>query len=186
VRKRTLARILTLAALFQVDVGKLEPDKALKNVLDGLDEEIVESYMAKGKVKKKKEITWSVRSLPDIEKILTESHETMKHFDDEDLRAFVTENFSGILKHLGKLDASIEEKAQNWKLERVAKVEKNILRIALYEILFRKDIPTNVSIDEAVEMAKIFGDSDSHRFVNGILGAVKAEEVTTDDRQGET
>jgi transcription antitermination protein NusB len=186
VRKRTLARILTLAALFQVDVGKLEPEKALRNVLDELDEEIVESYIAKGKAKKQEKIIWSVRSLPDIERILAESHEKRKHFDDQELRAFVTESFFGIIKHLEKLDASIEEKAMNWKLERVAKVEKNILRIALYEILFRSDIPTNVSIDEAVEMAKIFGDSESHRFVNGILGAVKTEEVKKDDRSGET
>ena len=77
----------------------------------------------------------------------------------------------GVREHRTQLDQGIIKYAKGWSLARMAVVERNILRIALYELLYEADIPTSVSIDEAVELAKTYGAEESGRFVNGILGA---------------
>ncbi len=79
---------------------------------------------------------------------------------------------SGVWHAHGELDTIISDHAQNWKLARIAKVELTILRLALFEILHVEDIPLRVAINEAVELAKQFGDDNSPGFVNGILDAV--------------
>lgn len=78
----------------------------------------------------------------------------------------------GALAHVAEIDAIIKESATNWSIDRMAKTDRNILRMAIYEILYEKDVPGSVSVNEAVELAKIYGDADSSRFVNGILGNV--------------
>ncbi|MDQ7824458.1 MAG: transcription antitermination factor NusB [Candidatus Eremiobacteraeota bacterium] len=171
-RKRTIARILALSALFQVDVGGIHPAKAMENVFFSIDDEVLGIFLDEGKEK------GILRKISSREKL-------RGYLDDEKFRSFADELFSGVLQHIQELDASIEEKLKNWKYERVAKVEKNILRLALFEMLYRDDIPVEVSIDEAVELAKIFGDRDSGRFVNGILGAIKGDEVKEHDRSEE-
>jgi len=77
----------------------------------------------------------------------------------------------GVREHRTQLDSAIGKYARGWSLERMAVIERNILRIALYELLHQSDIPTSVSVDEAVELAKTYGAEESSRFVNGILGA---------------
>ncbi len=76
----------------------------------------------------------------------------------------------GVLDHLLELDGIIGELASGWKLERIASVDRNVLRVALYEIEHRADIPARVSVNEAVEMAKKYSTAESGKFVNGILG----------------
>lgn len=169
-RKRSIARVLILAALFQVDLGKLQPEDALDNVQYNLDEEILENIIQNGDGEAEKKGSLGLK------KILTKGDKLREYFKDEEFKSFIGECLLGILKNQSELDSLIMEKAQNWQLDRVAKVEKNILRMALYEMLYRVDIPLKVSIDEAVELAKIFGDRESGRFVNGILGAVKQKE----------
>ena len=76
-----------------------------------------------------------------------------------------------------QLDALIERHATGWTLDRIAPLERSILRVALYELLHRSDIPAEVAIDEAVETAKELCGADAPGFVNGILGAVQREQV---------
>jgi N utilization substance protein B len=85
-------------------------------------------------------------------------------------RAYVLGTVEGVLAQLQELDAIISTLASGWRLERIANVDKNVLRIALYEIRHRDDIPASVSVNEAVEIAKKYSTEDSGRFVNGILG----------------
>ncbi len=75
----------------------------------------------------------------------------------------------GVLNNIDSIDSLIKEYAQNWDIGRMAVVDRNILRIASLELIFLKDIPPKVSINEAIEIAKRFGDIDSPRFVNGVL-----------------
>ncbi len=79
---------------------------------------------------------------------------------------------SGVWNGREELDRFIQEHSQNWKVSRIAKVELTILRLALFEILRVEDIPLRVALNEAVELAKQFGDENSPAFVNGILDAV--------------
>jgi len=87
-------------------------------------------------------------------------------------KPYVMELVSGVWNGRDELDALVQQHSQNWKLARIAKVELTILRLALYEILHVDDIPLRVALNEAVELAKEFGDENSPGFVNGILDAV--------------
>ncbi len=78
----------------------------------------------------------------------------------------------GTMEKLAELDKTMAGHSREWPVERMAAVDRNILRLALYEIMYVKEIPPNVSINEAVELAKKFGGEESSRFINGILGAV--------------
>lgn len=91
---------------------------------------------------------------------------------------FTRELVDGVLLHQDELDALITRHAQNWSLERIAPLERSILRVALFEMLHRTDVPDEVAIDEAVESAKELCAAEASGFVNGILGAVKRTEVT--------
>lgn len=75
----------------------------------------------------------------------------------------------GTIEHLAEIDASLEEKLENWSLSRLAKIERTILRVAAYELLYTPDVPKNVVINEAIEISKTFGDEKSSKFVNGVL-----------------
>lgn len=90
------------------------------------------------------------------------------------VRMFAEELVAGIVAHRDDLDRLIEEKSRNWALPRMAKVDLNILRLAAYELLYRADIPKNVTLNEAIEVAKKFGTEDSPSFVNGILDEIAA------------
>lgn len=91
------------------------------------------------------------------------------------LRVFAEPLIRGTLEHRDRIDVQIKKHAQNWDLHRMAVVDRNILRLAIYEMLFRDDIPPVVSINEAVDIAKKFSTEDSGKFVNGILDKVKSE-----------
>jgi N utilization substance protein B len=81
----------------------------------------------------------------------------------------------GVLEHRAKIDEEIQKHAKNWSLQRMAAVDRNVLRLAAYEMLFREDIPPIVSINEAVDIAKKFSTHDSGKFVNGILDQIRKE-----------
>jgi N utilization substance protein B len=81
----------------------------------------------------------------------------------------------GVVAHQPEIDAKIRALADNWDFERLAVVDRNILRLAIYEMLFCPEIPPVVSINEAIEIAKKFGSADSGKFVNGLLDHVKKE-----------
>jgi transcription antitermination protein NusB len=88
-------------------------------------------------------------------------------------RLFADKLIRGVLEHQAELDARIMQHAENWDLHRMAVVDRNILRLAIFEMLHRDDIPPVVSINEAVDIAKKFSTQDSGKFVNGILDKVK-------------
>jgi transcription antitermination protein NusB len=90
-------------------------------------------------------------------------------------RVFADRLIRGVLDHRVELDRKITERAQNWDIERMAVVDRNILRLAIYEMLYRDDIPPVVSINEAVDIAKKFSTQESGKFVNGILDTIKGE-----------
>jgi transcription antitermination protein NusB len=83
----------------------------------------------------------------------------------------------GVQAERGALDALIQRHSVGWTLDRIAPLERNIMRVALYELLHRDDVPAEVAIDQAVEAAKELCSADAPAFVNGILGAVHREEV---------
>jgi N utilization substance protein B len=95
--------------------------------------------------------------------------------DETAMRRFAEPLIRGTLENREALDAKIKSYATNWDLGRMAVVDRNILRLAVYEMLYRDDIPPVVSINEAVDIAKRFSTDDSGRFVNGILDKVKGD-----------
>ena len=95
--------------------------------------------------------------------------------DESAMRLFADPLIRGTLENRTEADATIKKYAQNWDLHRIAAVDRNILRLAIYEMLHRDDIPPVVSINEAVDIAKKFSTQDSGKFVNGILDRVKGE-----------
>ena len=95
----------------------------------------------------------------------------------------VVELVVGVEDHQAELDALIADHARNWSLERMPAIDRNLLRLALYELMERPDVPVAVVIDEAVELAKRFSTDDSGRFVNGMLSAI-APKVRPDVDEG--
>jgi N utilization substance protein B len=94
---------------------------------------------------------------------------------NEDGRKFTEELVQGVVGHRAAIDEHIAKYTDNWDLPRIAAVDRNILRLAMYEMLFRDDIPPVVSINEAVDIAKKFSTRESGAFVNGILDRLKAD-----------
>jgi N utilization substance protein B len=99
-----------------------------------------------------------------------------------DARPFTRDLVEGVERHRTELDEVIAGFARGWDLSRIAPLEKNIMRVALYEMNFREDVPAEVAIDEAVEMAKKYSGSEAPGFVNGILGA--ADRAMKEDAAG--
>ncbi|MHC1764426.1 MAG: transcription antitermination factor NusB [Verrucomicrobiia bacterium] len=91
------------------------------------------------------------------------------------VRVFAEPLIRGTLQHVGEIDAEIKKYAKNWDLHRMAVVDRNVLRLAIYEMRHREDIPPIVSINEAVDIAKRFSTEESGKFVNGILDKVKGD-----------
>jgi N utilization substance protein B len=92
----------------------------------------------------------------------------------EEVRSFADALLRGTLERLDKIDRELGRQTTHWRLERLAAVDRNILRLAMFELMFETETPPAVIIDEAIEIAKKFGAKDSGRFVNGVLdGFVK-------------
>lgn len=89
----------------------------------------------------------------------------------------------GITAHQKKIDDLIETYTDNWALERMPLLDRNIIRIGIYEMLYERDIPESVSINEAIELAKIYGTEDSGKFINGVLGKIAASVVEIGERK---
>jgi len=98
-------------------------------------------------------------------------HEKMEGFEEEH-RAFARLLIAGALENIAVVDEAIKSHLKNWTFERLKKVDLAILRIGTYSLLFNPDIPAQITIDEAIEIAKEFGADDSFRFVNGVLDGI--------------
>lgn len=112
-----------------------------------------------------------LNSPADLKEALYLFFENQEH--PRDFYAFAEELAWGVMQNKEACDDLIRKHAQNWTFSRIAKVDLSILRLAIYELLFRPDIPPIVSINEAIELSKIFSTPDSKRFINGILDRVK-------------
>lgn len=104
----------------------------------------------------------------------------LRYRDMVDDVAFVKQLVKGVTKHEKELDATLQPVAPEWPIEQIARMDRIILRIGLYELQNEKDVPPKVVINEAVELAKAFGGENSSKFINGVLGTVLRE------RDGET
>jgi transcription antitermination protein NusB len=100
------------------------------------------------------------------------------HPASADVREYTDQLVHGVIEHLGALDGAIAQASENWRVERMARVDRNILRIAVYEIRFLPDVPKVVAINEALEVAKRFGTEESSRFINGVLDKIEPCEKT--------
>lgn len=108
-----------------------------------------------------------------------ELRETLRGFrdgveTDTRTREFAEALVLGVEEHLEAIDAAIKARSKNWSLSRMPRVDLNVMRLAAFELLFRPDIPKKVSINEAIEIAKKYGDKESPSFVNGILDELEA------------
>lgn len=155
--KRREARERAVQFLFQND---LNPPANL----DGALEEFWESQRAAAIAEEKGGATWGQPvELPP------------PSTEDAAVRLFADPLIRGTLQYRDEADDVIRKHAKNWDLHRIAAVDRNILRLAIYEMLHRDDIPPVVSINEAVDIAKKFSTQDSGKFVNGILDKIKGE-----------
>ncbi len=158
---RRLGREIALGALYQVDVLGEDPEVALPHardlILTASDDEDDHAPSARRRARRRR------RPGADPAQV-AEAYEFAG--------ALVRE----CLANIGPLDAVIERYAQGWTLSRMASVDRNILRIALAELVHFEDIPVSVSIDEAVDLAKEYSTEESGKFVNGILGTYAREE----------
>ena len=92
-----------------------------------------------------------------------------------EIKEFASSLVLGVRQNISLLDEKISRYATNWQIERIAIIERNILRIGSYELMYRQDIPPKVSINEAVELAKIYSGQEAGKFVNAILDKIKEE-----------
>ena len=97
---------------------------------------------------------------------------------DEHVRSFSDRITTGVEKNLQTIDDKISKHATNWQLKRMAVIDRNVLRIGVFELVYASDIPPKVTINEAVELAKKYGDIDSSKFVNGILDKIHKFDIT--------
>ena len=149
-RKRTRSREFALQVLYQLDIGHAEVEAVLEDF-------------------------WKDRSdlaLSDKEKEVIELDKK-----DMEIRQYTEKLVRGTLEKLETLDKTIERFAEHWAIKRMAYVDRNILRLSAYEMLYTsEEIPVKVAINEAVELAKRYGESDSSKFVNGILDKIAKTE----------
>jgi N utilization substance protein B len=155
--KRREARERAVQFLFQHD---LNPPENLEEAL-GL---FWESQRASVIEQEKGKATWGQKVAP-----------SPPSTEEAAVRLFADPLIRGALEHRQECDAQIGRHCKNWDLHRLAAVDRNIMRLAIFEMLHREDIPPVVSINEAVDIAKKFSTQDSGKFVNGILDKVKGE-----------
>ncbi|MCX5715244.1 MAG: transcription antitermination factor NusB [Candidatus Omnitrophica bacterium] len=113
----------------------------------------------------------------DVDSSLGDFWQNSEEEANEEVRNFASELVKGTIDNLGELDKKLSQYATNWQLERMAVVDRNILRLGAFELLFRTDIPPKVSINEAVDLAKKYSGLEAGKFVNGILDKIKSSKV---------
>ena len=112
---------------------------------------------------------WDFRPMGDLQDILKRNIDNYKEDADEEFIGSITH---GVIADIKPIDEEIIKAAPEWPLEQVSSIDKTILRIAIYELLSREDVPPKVAINEAVELGKTFGGENSSKFINGVLGTV--------------
>ncbi len=117
----------------------------------------------------------------DIKSILSDFWKSQSQSSEElepSIMEFAENLAQGTQENIKQIDTTISSYAQNWQLERMAVIDRNIMRMSCYELLFLDDVPPKVSINEAVDLAKKYGDLESGKFVNGILDKINKKEIS--------
>lgn len=122
--------------------------------------------------------------LPDLQGDLLDFWANTEEQDPE-VKAFAEDLISGTIRHLKELDVLLQKVAEKWKVLRMASVDRTIMRFSAYEVLFRKDIPNAVTINEALEIAKKYSTAESASFINGILDKI-AKDYADEEESGDT
>ena len=148
-RKRTRCREFALQILYQIDIS----DCPVREILDDF---------------------WLDRT--DLALSDKEIEAVEENKKDPNVRGYTERLVLGTLEKCKEIDCLIERYAENWEIGRMAYVDRNILRLSAYEMLYLEEIPMKVAINEAVELAKRYGESDSSKFVNGILDRIAKTE----------
>lgn len=104
---------------------------------------------------------------------------------DEDTKGFTEQIVAGVIQRKVEIDAVLAKYATNWKVSRMPIVDRNILRAGLYELFWMDEVPAKVTLDEAVQLAKSFGDDEASKFVNGVLDKVLATEPRLEAKRKE-
>ncbi|KWX70799.1 transcription antitermination factor NusB [Paenibacillus jilunlii] len=95
--------------------------------------------------------------------------------DEAELKAYVVEHVNGVWEHKMAIDDMLEHYLKGWQMSRLSRVDRQILRLATFEMVFANDVPAKVAVNEAIDLAKHFGTEDSGKFVNGVLGKMIQE-----------
>ncbi len=125
---------------------------------------------------------WSINAPKNLTDDLREFFENCE--GPRDHYSFGEELIHGVIENIADIDARIKGLAHNWDFERIAKIDLGILRLAMFEMIYRKDIPPVVSINEAIDLSKQFSNADAKRFINGILDRLK-DQLGRDARKAE-
>lgn len=120
-----------------------------------------------------------VTEKPDIDKMLEVYADSLTE-DESDIldKIFIKDVLQGVVENVKSIDEYIVKYSKDWTIDRMSKIDLAILRVAIFEILYKEDIPSSVSINEAVELAKKYSHADASSFINGILGSVYSESNT--------
>jgi transcription antitermination protein NusB len=133
-----------------------------------------------GKRRRSRELALQVLYQLDITKqdAIRAIAQSRDHFSEKEERdGFAERIVLGVLEHGQEIDRLIEQYSENWRLDRMSMIDRNILRMALFELLYCEDIPPKVTLDEAIELGKRYGSEDSGSFINGILDRIQNEVV---------
>ncbi|MDD3374650.1 MAG: transcription antitermination factor NusB [Candidatus Omnitrophica bacterium] len=115
--------------------------------------------------------------------LLAKSFSDLSEINDSEIKDFASVLISGIEKNLKDIDAKIFKYASNWDISRMAFIDRNVLRMGIFELLYMPDVPSKVSINEAIELVKKYGDIESSKFVNGILDKAHKENPVVKDKK---
>ncbi|HEU5439868.1 MAG TPA: transcription antitermination factor NusB [Ktedonobacterales bacterium] len=131
--------------------------------------------MASGMRRRAREV--ALQSLYEFDTAHHDAAEVLRRHAEEEalppkVLAYAEELITGVLAHLEPIDAAIIGAAHEYPIEQMARIDKNILRLAIFEMLYNNAVPAKAAISEAVELAKLYGSDNSRRFVNGVLGTV--------------
>ena len=141
---RRLGRERALQALYQLEMSHITPQDALEAAWTSEDPDVPDA-------------TGAAKPAPK---------------PDPEAKRFAAELVEGVWTHVRELDAIIQEHSHNWRVDRMSRIDRNILRLGIFELKYRDDIPRKVTLNEAIELGKTFGAEESGAFVNGLLDKV--------------
>ncbi len=110
-----------------------------------------------------------------LDELFTTYWQNMREHIDDEVQRYANRLVVGTLEHLKEIDQSIAEHATHWRLSRMASVDRNVLRIAVYEMLYESETPRVVAIDEAIEVARRYSNYEATQFINGLLDAIRRD-----------